>query len=80
MTMQATIAELEKKLSSFLAEVEKGNEVLICREDAPVAKLSPVSSKTRNKSRAGREKGKIQVAGEITGPSIPPEDWEMLRA
>jgi prevent-host-death family protein len=78
MTKQATIAELEKDLGHFLAEVEQGNEIVVCKENVPVAKISPISAR-KNTSRRGNAKGTIKILGDITGPCIPLEDWEMLK-
>ena len=78
MTKQATVAELEKGLTAYLAEVESGNEILICKQNVPLAKIVPITSH-KNTSRAGREKGNIAILGDVTGPCIPLEDWEMLK-
>ena len=37
----ATVEEVQRNLKAYLAEVEKGNEVLISQDNKPVARLVP---------------------------------------
>ena len=78
MTKQATIAELEKGLAGYLAEVENGNEILICKQNVPVAKISPIITRRKNSSKPGNAKGTIKILGDVVSPCIPEEDWHML--
>ncbi len=78
MTKQATIAELEKGLAGYLAEVEKGHEILICKQNVPVAKISPIITRRKNSSKPGNAKDTIKILGDIIGPCIHEEDWHML--
>ena len=62
-------------LSSLLAEVEEGGEVIIARAGKPVARLVPVRSKAKSSARrkvAGSLKGKIWIAPDFDKPL--PED------
>lgn len=76
MSQRATIAEIESHLSDYLAQVERGEEVVICDRDQPVAKLTAVRAFT-NRSRPGWGKGTINILGPVTGP-IMDDDWSML--
>jgi antitoxin (DNA-binding transcriptional repressor) of toxin-antitoxin stability system len=47
--IKVNIHEAKTKLSAILAEVEqKGEHVLICRYNVPIAELSPVKQKKRS--------------------------------
>jgi len=77
----ATIEELEQNLAGYLAEVQRGNEVLICHRDVPVARLMPLPPPQRRvKRKAGWAGDSVRVLGDLTEPCMPLEDWDMLRA
>lgn len=76
----ANIAELKNNLSKFLSLVEKGEKVKICKRNIPVAQLIPIKTKeNKNHTQLGCGKGTVKILGDITGPMIPLEDWEMLK-
>ncbi|MFI5381679.1 MAG: type II toxin-antitoxin system Phd/YefM family antitoxin [Tepidisphaerales bacterium] len=76
MSKLATIAEVESHLSDYLAQVEQGEEVIICDRDKPVAKITSVRA-LANRSRPGWGKGTINILGPVTGP-VMEDDWSML--
>lgn len=51
--------------------------VVITKRGKPVAKLVPVESSDEN--IFGFAIGKVEIAGDIVGPVVPLEDWEMLQ-
>lgn len=82
MSTQVNVAELKDKLTEFLALVEAGGEVVVCRRNVPVARFERVKGspgKSGNRSKLGSMKGTAKVRGELTDPLIPEEDWEMLK-
>jgi prevent-host-death family protein len=62
-------------LSSLIADVEAGNEVIIARAGKPVAKLVPVGKRSIGEARrkaAGSLKGKIHFSADFDKP-LPEE-------
>ncbi len=59
--IKVNIHEVKVHLSRYLARVEKGETVVICRRNVPIAQLRPLP-KERNRPRpVGLHKGKIEV-------------------
>jgi prevent-host-death family protein len=65
------IHEAKTQLSRLIAQVETGEEILICRDGKPVAKLIPAPQKKR--ASFGFAKGTVRVVGDINDPM--PDDW-----
>jgi prevent-host-death family protein len=40
---RAKVSELKARLSSYLAEVKKGDEVIVCERTVPIARLVPIA-------------------------------------
>jgi prevent-host-death family protein len=78
MTHQVNIAELKNRLSEYLEKVEQGDDIVICKRNVPVAKVEGIPTK-ENRSLPGWDRGRIRVLGDLEGPLIPEEDWNMLR-
>jgi prevent-host-death family protein len=49
--MHATVAEAKNRLSALLAEVAKGEEVVITKRGVPVARLVPAVTFDRKKAK-----------------------------
>jgi len=81
MSTLVNVADFKNKLAQYLALVEQGNEVIVCRRNRPIARCEAVESKAKpvNRSRRGSMKGTVEIIGDLTEPLIPEEDWEMLR-
>jgi antitoxin (DNA-binding transcriptional repressor) of toxin-antitoxin stability system len=74
------VAELRAHLGEFLADVQKGQEVEICKRNKGVARMvRPPSKIAGNRTRLGSAKGSVRILGDIVSPAIPEDDWEMLR-
>jgi prevent-host-death family protein len=73
----ANIAEVKDHLSRFLALVEQGEEVAICKRNVPVARIIPVPAKKCNRTVLGCDPGSVQINGDITAPAMPEADWHM---
>ena len=74
MDKTVNIHAAKTRLSSLIAEVEKGGEIVIARAGKPVAKLVPIKKKpkTRTDRRPGFLKGKIWIGPDFDDPL--PED------
>jgi len=82
MSTHVNIADFKNKLGDYLAMVEKGAKVIVCRRNVPVARFESVESTERhhvNRSKLGSMKGTVKIMGDLTEPLIPEEDWEMLK-
>jgi len=76
----ANIAELKNNLSSFIALVEQGQVVQICKRNIPVAHLIPLDPpKKKNQTQLGCGQGSARVKGDLTEPMIPEASWNMLQ-
>ena len=74
-------SEFRKNASSYLDLVEKGEEVVVCRRNVPVARLEPVKTRPGkvNRSTLGSMKGTVQILSDLTEPFIPENEWDMLK-
>ena len=72
--MEVGVFEAKAKLSDLLARVERGEEVVITRRGAPVARLSPLAARPR---RIDLEKVFAEAAQ--ARKSLPDTDWRELR-
>jgi prevent-host-death family protein len=75
------IAEFKDRISEFLALVEQGGEVIVCRRNVPLARVEPIRNAKPRKPRhsvLGCMKGTVKIHGDLTEPGIPETDWEML--
>jgi prevent-host-death family protein len=60
MAQQVNIHEAKTHLSSLIAQVEAGEEIIIARANQPVARLVPYSQ-PKPKRRLGEAKGLVQI-------------------
>lgn len=74
----ANIADFKKHLSTFLAMVEKGETVEVCRRNIPIAQLVAIPRQQHNHTILGCGEGSVVFHGSVTEPLIPVENWEML--
>ena len=67
---QPNIHEVRENLAEYLAAAERGEEVLICRRNQPVARLVAIA----------RQTGKPRPIGRATDAGVPLPDsfWEPL--
>ena len=65
------IHEAKTQLSRLLAEMSRGDEVIIARAGVPVARLVPVESASRERV-LGTERGKLVIADNFDAP-LPPD-------
>ena len=76
------IAEFKDRVSEYLALVEQGAEVIVCRRNVPLARVQPIRKPidpTPRQPVVGCMKGTVRIHGDLTGPCVPEDDWEMLK-
>jgi prevent-host-death family protein len=66
------VHEAKAHLSEYLARVEAGERVLICRRNTPVAELRPVSPRRTQRRPIGLAKGTISILPSFFEP-LPDE-------
>ncbi|MGH9338354.1 MAG: type II toxin-antitoxin system Phd/YefM family antitoxin [Acidobacteriota bacterium] len=69
------VHQAKSQLSRLLARVARGEQVVIAKNDKPVAKLVPLGPQER---RPGRLKGKIRIRADFDAP-LPQELASALR-
>src|ERR1051325_8863888 len=67
------VHEAKAKLSEFLDAVERGEQVMICRRNRPVAELRAVEHKRTEPRPIGLAKGKIKIRPSFFDPM--PDEW-----
>ena len=76
---QVNIAVVKEHLSSYMARVEAGEHIIICRRNQPVAELVPASDVPhKNCTRLGSAKGSVKIMCDLTEPFMVETGWEML--
>jgi prevent-host-death family protein len=80
MMKRANVAEFKNQLSHFLALVEQGEEVEVCKRNVPFARVSPLPQFRKNQTKLGCDLNSVIIKADLTEPAIPEGDWEMLKA
>jgi prevent-host-death family protein len=62
---QVNVHHAKTHLSKLLAEVEKGQEVVLARDGKPIARLTPFTPSKKNRIPLGDLKGKIWIADDF---------------
>ena len=76
----ANVADIKNHFSRFIALVEQGEEVLVCKRNQAVARIVKVEQGAPpNETRLGCGKGSVRIRGNLTDPILPEDDWEMLK-
>jgi len=64
---RANIAAIRDNFSHYIALVEQGEEIQVCRRNVPVAKVVPASPRTRkNRTELGCGGESGRIVGDIT--------------
>lgn len=71
--IKVNIHEAKTNLSKYLKKVEKGQRVVLCRRNVPVAELRLVPAKKGKNPLFGMDKGKIVIHPEFFDPM--PDDF-----
>jgi len=76
----ANVAEFKNNLSKFLALVEEGEVIEICKRNIPIAHLVPLGhKKKKNHTLLGCGRGSVKIHTDLTAPMIPEQSWDMLK-
>ncbi len=76
---QIAAGEFKAKCLGLIDEVnETGKEIVITKRGKPKAKLIPFRPPKKDPF-FGRLKGLIQIHGDLVEPTVPLEDWDMLK-
>lgn len=76
--ISVNVAELRTHLGEYLGEVERGNDLEICKRNRAVARIVKIpSSAGENRTSLGSLKGSIRIIGDIVEPAFLEDDWEM---
>ena len=60
--IRLNVHEAKTHLSKYLARVEAGETIVLCRHNRPIAELRPIESETRKQHREfGIDEGKFEV-------------------
>jgi prevent-host-death family protein len=73
MTMMVNIYEIKAKLSEYIAAVERGERVLICKRNRPVAELRPIAQAERKPRDLTPSHPDWKISPEFFEP-LPPEE------
>jgi prevent-host-death family protein len=65
--IRLNIHEAKTHLSKYLAKVEKGETILLCRRNEPIAEIRPLSAR-RKPRPIGLDEGKIKLGPEFFEP------------
>lgn len=77
---RVNVGMVKEHLSSYVTRVEKGERIMVCRRNRPVAELVPAKGAfSRNRTRLGSATGSVVVKCDLTAPVVVDSDWEMLR-
>ena len=79
-TEKINIGMVKEHFSAYVALVEKGTTVQVCRRNRPVAELVRLEEgHVRNRTRLGSDPGSVMAKCDLTAPAIPETEWDMLR-
>lgn len=79
MTMiKLNIHEAKTHLSRYLAELEKGEVIVLCRRNVPIAEIRSIS-KPKGERPIGLAKGKFEIPAEFFAP-LPTEIVDSFEA
>lgn len=73
------VAEFRAHFGEFLAEVERGAEISICKRNKPVARLVRIGHEDVNATQCGFARGSVRVRCDLTAPAFALGEWEMQR-
>lgn len=75
----ADIADIKRNLSHYVALVEQGEEIQVCRRNMPVARVVPASvTKRENLTELGCGRDTGRIVGDITEPAMSAGDLRMF--
>lgn len=74
-----TLGRFKKNCLKVMDGLSSSREpVTITKNEKPIAKLVSPNAETSD-DVFGCLRGVVQIVGDVTGPAVPIEDWEVLR-
>lgn len=70
--IRLNVHEAKTNLSKYLDQLEKGESILLCRRNHPIAEIRPISARRSKPRPIGRDEGKIKLGREFFTP-LPKE-------
>lgn len=70
--IRLNIHEAKTHLSRYLAKLKKGETIILCKRNEPIAEIRPLPSPTRRKRPIGLAKGRLRIPEEFFEP-LPDE-------
>jgi len=67
---RANVAEFKNQLSRFMALVEGGEEIEICKRNVPFARVVPLPKSCRNQTNLGCDPGSVSIKADLTEPAV----------
>ena len=78
---QIAISKFKATCLAVLERVRKtGEPILVTRFGEPVAEIGPASVRPQAKRQLGLMAGTVKILGDIVGPVVDEDDWEVLRS
>jgi prevent-host-death family protein len=66
--IRLNIHEAKTHLSRYLKKVAKGQSILLCKRNIPIAEIRPIPSERKTQRPIGLAKGKFEVPAEFFEP------------
>ena len=70
--IRLNIHEAKTHLSRYLKRLAKGQSILLCKRNIPIAEIRPIPSERKTHRPIGLAKGKFEVPAEFFEP-LPPD-------
>lgn len=70
--IKLNIHEAKTHLSKYLERLEKGEIIVLCKRNIPIAEIHPIPVNKKSKRPIGLAKGRFQIPPEFYEP-LPPE-------
>ena len=70
--IRVNVHEAKTHLSKYLAKLEKGETILLCRRNQPIAEIRPLALKRKKPRPIGLHEGQIKLGPEFFEP-LPDE-------
>lgn len=70
--IKISIHEAKTHLSNYIDRLAKGESILLCKKNIPIAEIRPIPPEKKVKRTIGLAKGKFKIPPEFFKP-LPPE-------
>jgi prevent-host-death family protein len=66
--IRLNIHEAKAHLSEYLARLQKGETIILCKRNVPIAEIRPIKTPARVKRPLGLAKGKVKIPKSFFDP------------